>query len=123
MKLGLFVCGMLCGCLCDSGVSIDAQSTIQSGTTAPSSPAASAPRLPEPPGPYGIGRVGYDWTDATRPDRFASNPATHRELMVYFWYPTRKKAEGVKGIYLPGAAQMDRVPEIERGMREEFEGN
>ena len=31
MNLGLFACGILCGCLCVSGASIDAQSTVQAG--------------------------------------------------------------------------------------------
>ena len=123
MNLGLFACGILCGCMCDAGVSIQGQPTVPTGTSAASSVAGVVPRLPNPAGSYGIGRVGYDWIDETRADRFASDPATRRELMVYVWYPTRKKPDGAVGSYLPGAGQMDRVPEIQRGMREEFEAN
>ena len=123
MNLGLFACGVLCGCLCDAGVSIQGQSTAQGESPVHASTAAALPRLPNPAGPFGIGRVGYDWIDGTRADRFASDLATRRELMVYVWYPTHKNPAGAAGAYLPGAAQMDRVPEIQRGMREEFEAN
>ena len=123
MNLRLFTCGIVCGCLSGSCISVRSQATAGSEAPGQQTVAAAIPRMPDPSGPYGIGRVGYDWTDSTRPDRFASNPAAHRELMVYFWYPTRNKADGVKGAYLPGAAEMDRVPEIQREMRGEFAGN
>jgi dienelactone hydrolase len=92
----------------------------QSGA-AQSGAQAGAPRLPVPSGPFGIGRVGYDWVDASRPDRYASDPHAHRELMVYLWYPTSQKAANVRGVYLPGAHEMDANPEIQRLQREEFE--
>src|SRR5208282_2692408 len=62
------------------------------------------PQIPDPSGPYGIGRLGYHWIDMSRPDDY--NPSRHRELMVYFWYPTAKSADA-KGAYIPGAAQME----------------
>ncbi len=77
------------------------------------------PRLPMPTGPFGIGRVGYDWTDTARPDRFAADKKAHRELMVYLWYPTAKDAEA-KGAYLPGARAMDKAPAIQGRMREGY---
>src|SRR4029077_21212190 len=72
---------------------------------------------PSPTGPYGIGRIGYHWTDASRPDDY--DPKLRRELMVYFWYPTAK-SDGAKGQYFPGAAQMDALPEIHKIMSGEF---
>jgi len=63
-------------------------------------------QLPEPSGTYGIGRVGFDWVDTSRPDRYATKPGAHREMMVYLWYPAAK-AEDVQGAYQPGAKQMD----------------
>ena len=42
--------------------------------------------------------------------------------MVHVWYPATTPA-GAKGIYLPGAKQMDAVPEIQRGMREDCGAN
>jgi hypothetical protein len=51
------------------------------------------PRIPAPPGPFGIGRIGYDWTDPSRRDDYSSDLKARRELMVYFWYPTSQKIE------------------------------
>ncbi len=78
---------------------------------------ASVPELPYPSGPFGIGRVGFDWVDATHPDHY--DPKRKRELMVYFWYPTAKSV-GAKGQYLPGAAEMDVTPAIHELMSQEF---
>ena len=64
-------------------------------------PADALPKLPVPSGPFGIGRVGYDWADPSRPDQYSSDPKAHRKLMVYFWYPTSEKSADVKGPYLP----------------------
>ena len=77
-------------------------------------------RMPIPSGPFGIGRVGYDWADPSRPDRYSTEPNAHRELMVYFWYPTSAKSAETKGPYLPGARRMDTLPEIQGRMRREF---
>lgn len=78
------------------------------------------PQIPVPSGSFGIGRVGYDWTDPSRPDRYSSVPNAHRELMVYMWYPTSAKSAGTKGPYLPGAQRMDALPEVQGVMRQEF---
>jgi predicted dienelactone hydrolase len=78
---------------------------------------APVPEIPYPSGSFGIGRVGFDWIDTTRPDNY--DPKRKRELMVYFWYPTAKSV-GAKGQYLPGAAQMDAAPAIHELMSQEF---
>jgi pimeloyl-ACP methyl ester carboxylesterase len=93
------------------------------GQNAPSitnSPAAptSIPKLPIPSGHYGIGRVGFDWTDQNRKDLL--DPQHPRELMVYLWYPTDRPAAHSKGVYLPGAKAMDAKPEVQRRMRDDF---
>ena len=77
------------------------------------------PEIPVPSGPFGIGRVGYHWVDPSRPDRFSSEPNAHRELMVYFWYPTVKSADA-KGPYIPGAQRMDALPEVRGRLHQEF---
>lgn len=85
----------------------------------PHSAAAQAvPVLPTPTGPYGIGRVGFDWTDEKRRDH--ANPDHPRELMVYFWYPAVPSALPAHGDYLPGAAQMDARPDVKKRMQNEF---
>ena len=84
-------------------------------------PTNALPKIPVPSGPFGIGRVGYDWVDASRPDHYSSKPDAHRELMVYFWYPTSTKSGDTKGPYLPGAQRMDALPEVRTVMQQEFE--
>ena len=93
------------------------------GNTPSAAHTVAVPQLPTPSGPFGIGRVGYDWTDNARPDRYSTNPRAHRELMVYFWYPTSQKAAETKGAYLPAAKEMDAIPDIQHRMQQEFEGN
>jgi dienelactone hydrolase len=78
--------------------------------------------LPSPTGFYGVGRVGYAWTDESRPDRHAGDSAAHRRLMVYLWYPARKVKGATSVEYLPGAKQMDADAVVAPAMREEFEG-
>ena len=80
--------------------------------------ATAAPQLSEPTGTFPIGRSGYHWTDAKRPDRFVAGAS--RELAVYLWYPASKEPTGSKGPYIPGARQMNALPDIQRRMRDEF---
>lgn len=77
-------------------------------------------RLPDPSGPYGIGRVGYEWIDKTRPDVYSADPKVRRALMVYVWYPASRNATGSAEPYLPGARQMDGSPGARSNMTEEF---
>lgn len=77
------------------------------------------PVLPLPSGPFPIGRIGYEWIDPSRPDRFSPSPNAHRRLMVYLWYPTAQKNRNLRGVYLPGAAQMDANPGAQRAMRDD----
>src|SRR4051794_11477843 len=80
----------------------------------------AVPILPVPSGPFGIGRAGYRWVDPMRPDRYSNDRNAHRELMVYFWYPTSNKASSTKGSYFPGADGMDALPEIRARLAREF---
>lgn len=81
------------------------------------------PQLQTPTGRFGIGRVGYEWTDVSRPDGHSVDPHAHRDLMVYLWYPAPKGKAGGLGEYLPGAKRMDADAAVLPVMREEFEGN
>lgn len=76
--------------------------------------AANASRLPEPSGPYGIGRIAYDWADNSRHDTLGSDPKRNRELMVYVWYPTERSAPEPHGVYIPGVKLIDDDPELRR---------
>ena len=75
---------------------------------------ASVPHLPEPAGPFGIGRVSFDWTDGKRSDPFSADLRARRELMVYVWYPTPAPEENADGMYQPRAKEIDAAPGGER---------
>ncbi|MGD1106825.1 MAG: hypothetical protein ABR865_07250 [Terracidiphilus sp.] len=81
------------------------------------------PQLQSPTGQFGIGRVGYEWTDGSRPDGHSVDPQAHRDLMVYLWYPSPKGKAGEFGEYLPGAKRMDANSAVRPVMQEEFGPN
>jgi predicted esterase len=82
--------------------------------------ASDTPQLPMPSGPYGIGRVGYDWTDLARLDTQGPDSKRNRELMVWLWYPTERPSGDVHGEYLPGAKRIDADPQLGHAMREGY---
>jgi dienelactone hydrolase len=95
---------------------------ISPGQTTPGK-AEVLPKMPIPSGPFGIGRIGYDWADPSRRDEYSTDPKARRELMVYFWYPTSEKSADTRGAYFPGAQQMDGVPEVQTRMRRAYAGD
>ncbi|MFM9555730.1 alpha/beta hydrolase family protein [Streptomyces caniscabiei] len=58
------------------------------GHPAAAGPAATRLMLPEPTGPYPVGRVSLHLVDRSRPDDIAG-PGHFRELMATVWYPAR----------------------------------
>jgi predicted dienelactone hydrolase len=60
----------------------------------------AALQLPDPPGPYLVGRVTYDWVDSARDEAFAGHPSEKRELMVLAWCPA-DGAGGATAPYMP----------------------
>jgi dienelactone hydrolase len=98
-------------------------SPLQPGLQSQSAHQANIPQIPTPPGPFGVGRVAYEWIDATRPDGHSIDPQAHRDLMVYLWYPAQKGEAGRAAEYLPGAKQMDADPAVRPILQEEFESN
>jgi dienelactone hydrolase len=80
----------------------------------------ATPALPMPSGPFGIGRIGYEWIDTSRHDTYSANPDAHRDLMVYLWYPAPRTEPGNSGTYLPGAKQMDANAEVQSRVGDEF---
>jgi dienelactone hydrolase len=79
-------------------------------------------RLPSPTGEFGVGRVGYEWTDGSRPDGHAADSKAYRDLMLYLWYPAPKTKAGKPAEYLAGAKRMDADSAVAPALREEFEG-
>lgn len=69
--------------------------------------AANQPSLPQPAGPYGIGRVSYEFTDTSRSEPLASKPGVHRRVMVQVWYPIDAQSMNGRNTapYLPGFDQ------------------
>jgi dienelactone hydrolase len=65
------------------------------------------PKLPQPSGPLGVGRVAFDWIDPNRVADMAEDRGPHSELMVYVWYPTEATGKEVRGILFPGAKEID----------------
>ena len=118
-----FANAILLGGLAGCSICVQAQAGSQPGARPSAAASAVVPRLPMPTGPYGIGRIGYDWTDGTRRDRYSQDSQAHRELMVYVWYPSATKRADIQGVYMPGAKQMDAVPEIQHAMREDYQSN
>ena len=45
--------------------------------------------LPEPVGPYAVGRTSFHWKDASRQEVMTDNPGDRREIMVQVWYPAQ----------------------------------
>ena len=87
-------------------------------------PQASISTLPEPSGPYSVGRVAFDWVDQTRVDEMAENPAAHPELMAYVWYPTEAATKPIRGVLFPGATKIDSVPGVSDSIKGQiFGGN
>jgi pimeloyl-ACP methyl ester carboxylesterase len=85
---------------------------------------SNVPQLPQPSGPFGVGRVSFDWTDANRATDMAEDRGTHSELMVYVWYPTKKPEKEVKGTLFPGAKQIDSAGSVSASLKSEiFGGN
>ncbi len=59
-------------------------------------------QLPSPTGPYPVGRVEYDWVDASRPDLLVDLGSAPRELVVWIWYPAARNGT-TTAPYLPPA--------------------
>jgi predicted dienelactone hydrolase len=67
--------------------------------------------LPTPTGPYGVGRIEFDWVDESRIDPLAAPAGLKRELPVWIWYPTDPSAKGEPAPYLPRAWRQARKPD------------
>jgi Platelet-activating factor acetylhydrolase, isoform II len=87
-------------------------------------PQFNVPKLPQPSGPFGVGRIGFDWIDRNRGADMAEDRGAHAELMVYVWYPTEAGNKEVKGVLFPGAKQIDSAPDFSASLKEKvFGGN
>lgn len=64
-------------------------------------PEAGVVTLPEPTGPYAVGRALFEWVDDSRGDPFAIEDGGPRELVVWLWYPAEAAGDAEAAPYLP----------------------
>ena len=57
--------------------------------------------LPEPTGPFAVGRSTFAWTDTAHTDPIATPPGTKRELLAWIWYPAKPQPSSQPDDYLP----------------------
>jgi predicted dienelactone hydrolase len=57
--------------------------------------------LPQPTGPFGVGRTIYDWADDVKLDALAPVPGTRQELLVWIWYPVAPGQSVAMEDYVP----------------------
>ena len=70
--------------------------------------------LPDPTGPYPVGRTAFDWVDTSREDTLAPSSGIRRELLVWVWYPATSSGQGTATAeYLP--ADWRKALEQDRG--------
>lgn len=122
MKVKAFVCVLSITCLATLSAlrTQSVQNSLASTSTQAASTHPATFKLPDPSGPFGIGRVGYEWTDISRPDRYSPDPSVHRALMVYLWYPSTPNATGLAEPYWPGAKQMNADTFLQRRMKDDI---
>jgi pimeloyl-ACP methyl ester carboxylesterase len=63
---------------------------------------ATQTSLPQPTGPFAVGRTVYDWVDEATVDVLATVAGTKHELLVWAWYPATPGSAPVDD-YLPAA--------------------
>jgi predicted dienelactone hydrolase len=57
--------------------------------------------LPEPTGPFAVGRKIYDWVDSASVDTLTPVPGMKRELLVWIWYPCVHTPSASTAEYMP----------------------
>jgi hypothetical protein len=61
--------------------------------------------LPDPTGPYAIGRTIFRWVDASRPEVLTDDPNDVREVVAMVWYPA-EPGTGIKTAYFPNLSSV-----------------
>ncbi|WP_204101470.1 alpha/beta hydrolase family protein [Occallatibacter savannae] len=54
-----------------------------------------------PTGPYAVGRITYDWRDATQQELLAPRAGIHREIFGWIWYPASTQTGAKPADYFP----------------------
>ncbi len=71
--------------------------------------------LPDPTGPYAVGRRTFHWTDTNREELSTAAPGDRRQLVAYAWYPVLGR-RSMAVPYLPDAERM--VEQLPRDSRD-----
>ena len=58
-------------------------------------------RLSNPSGRFAVGRVSYEWMDASRSEIFSKDRNAKREMVVWIWYPAAAPQNAKPAPYLP----------------------
>lgn len=67
--------------------------------------AAAQLEIPEPTGPYAVGRTARAWVDASRPEALTETAGDFREVPVEIWYPA-EAGTGAATPYFPDLEQV-----------------
>ena len=59
--------------------------------------------LPEPTGPYAVGRVSYEWMNAAESDPLATSEEAKRVVVAWIWYPAKVTVSSQRAEYVPAA--------------------
>ncbi len=62
--------------------------------------------IPQPTGPYAVGRTHLIWVDLSRPETITDNPDDSRNVPVILWYPA-DMGQATQGPYFPDLARVE----------------
>ena len=65
-------------------------------------------KLPQPTGPFAVGRTTYVWKDPTHTDPMATEPGARRELLAWIWYPATQPSRHADQRLLTGPLAVGR---------------
>jgi predicted dienelactone hydrolase len=64
--------------------------------------------LPPPTGSLPVGRMSYDWTDASRAETLGETKGARREVMVHLWYPAEPNPAADRASYFADYTSFER---------------
>jgi dienelactone hydrolase len=59
--------------------------------------------LPQPTGPFAVGRTTYAWVNEAQTDDLAPSPGMQRAVLAWIWYPSAGSSAATPAEYLPSA--------------------
>ena len=74
-------------------------------------PVIGQTELPAPTGKHDIGRLVLHWTDSARRETQSEKSDSHRELLVYLFYPADSDPRAVRAEYFPHLKEVEAYDE------------